>query len=117
MNKREKGTTYELLAVDFLKKKGYNILNQNFRCKQGEIDIIAQDGAYLVFVEVKYRAGTSYGSAATAVSYKKQQTISRVAAFYLFKYRLPEDTPCRFDVIAIDGGRIMHYENAFEYSW
>jgi len=117
MNKREKGSKYESMAVDFLEKKGYRILEKNYRCKQGEIDIIAQDGRYLVFIEVKYRSTMAHGSAATAVFYKKQQNISRVAAFYLLRHQLSEETPCRFDVVAIDGDNVQHYENAFEYCW
>ena len=117
MNKREKGSKYEALAVDYIKNKGYKILELNYRCKQGEIDIIAQDGKYIVFIEVKYRASASYGSAANAVFFRKQQNISRVAAFYLLRRNMTEDTPCRFDVIAIDGNMIHHYENAFDYCW
>lgn len=117
MNKKEIGAKYEALAAEFLEAKGYEILEKNFRCRQGEIDLIVCDGKYLVFVEVKYRSSSQYGSAVTAVSYKKQQTISCVAAFYLLKNRLSEDTPCRFDVIAIDGDEVKHYENAFEYCY
>ena len=117
MNKRAKGTRYESMAACYLEEKGYRILEQNFRCKQGEVDIIAQDGKYLIFVEVKYRRNASHGYAVEAVLYKKQQNISRVAAFYLLRHGLSEDTPCRFDVIAIDGENIQHYENAFEYCW
>ncbi len=115
MNKRETGAKYETLAVEYLQERGYEILKQNFRCKQGEVDIIARDGKYLVFIEVKYRSTSRSGCAVSAVSYKKQQTISRVAAFYLLKHRLSDSTPCRFDVVAIDGERIQLYKNAFEY--
>lgn len=115
MNKRETGTKYETLAAEYLLQNGYHILHKNFRCKQGEVDIIARDGKYLVFIEVKYRSTLRSGHAVSAVSYKKQQTISRVAAFYLLKYKLSDSTPCRFDVVAIDGERIQLYKNAFEY--
>lgn len=117
MNKREKGAKYEALAAEYLESNGYKILERNFRCRQGEIDLIARDDTYLVFAEVKYRTNSSQGSAATAVFYKKQRNISRVAAFYLLKNRLPEDTPCRFDVVAIDGNKIQLYKNAFEYCY
>jgi len=117
MNKRELGTKYEIVAAKYLQKMGYEILERNFRCRQGEIDIIAHDGQYLVFVEVKYRTDQSKGSAAMAVSHKKQQSISRVAAFYLLKNQLSDDTPCRFDVVAIDGEEIQIYKNAFDYSY
>lgn len=115
MNKRSIGTLYENLAREFLVKQGYEIVECNFRCKMGEIDIIAWDGRYLSFIEVKYRAKEYYGQAVYAVSPKKQQVISRVAAFYLMKKRLPENTPCKFDVIAIDGKQLQLYKNAFDY--
>lgn len=115
MNKRKTGTVYEAIAADYLRSQGYEILKQNYRCKLGEIDLIARDERYLVFIEVKYRTTGEKGAAVAAVDYRKQRIISRVAAFYMVKHRLPEDTPCRFDVVAIDGGKITLYKNAFEY--
>lgn len=115
MNKRRTGTAYEAIAADYLKSQGYEILKQNYRCKSGEIDLIAKDGRYLVFVEVKYRTTGEKGAAVAAVDHRKQRIISRVAAFYLIQNRLPEDMPCRFDVVAIDGEKITLYKNAFEY--
>lgn len=115
MNKRQTGSAYEAIAADYLRAKGYEILKQNYRCKSGEIDLIARDGRYLVFVEVKYRATGESGSASAAVNYKKQRIISRVAAFYLLQNRLSEETPCRFDVVAIDGERVTLYKDAFDY--
>lgn len=115
MNRRRTGTAYEIMAADYLKTQGYQIIKQNYRCRLGEIDLIARDGRYLVFVEVKYRATGGKGVAAAAVNDRKQHTISRVAAFYLVQNRLPEDTPCRFDVVAIDGEEITLYKNAFDY--
>lgn len=117
MNNRKTGTRYETMAAEYLEKHGYQILERNFRCKSGEIDLIARDGQYLVFVEVKYRKSTSHGSAAAAVFTKKQQNISRVAAFYLLKNHLPEYTSCRFDVATIDGNEIHIYKNAFDYCY
>lgn len=115
MNTRAIGTKYEDLAVSYLETEGYKVMERNFRCRFGEIDIIARDGHHLVFVEVKYRTDASKGSAVSSVSKKKQQNISRVAAFYLLKKHLSEDTPCRFDVVAIDGEQIKLYKNAFDY--
>lgn len=115
MNKRSIGTKYETLACSYLEEQGYEILERNFRCRIGEIDIIAWDGGYLVFIEVKYREKEGCGQAVYAVSSKKQQVISKVAAFYLLKKRLSESTPCRFDVVAIDGNKLQLYKNAFEY--
>lgn len=113
MNKRKTGTTYEVLAADYLTKQGYRILEMNYRCKLGEIDIIAAEYGYLVFAEVKYRANTAMGTAAEAVDFRKQSIIRRVAGHYLTVKHLPEDMPCRFDVIGITGTQVMLIRDAF----
>ena len=113
VNKRKTGTDYENLAADFLERKGYKIIKRNYRVRSGEIDIIAMDGRYLVFLEVKYRVNMHKGSALEAVDYRKQQTIYRTARFFLRQYHFPEEQPCRFDVIGITGDQIQHVENAF----
>ena len=115
MNKRRIGTKYETIACQYLETQGYRVLERNFRCRIGEIDLIAWDGAYLVFIEVKYRESEGCGQAVYAVSKKKQQVISKVAAYYLLKRRLSDSVPCRFDVVAIDGSQLQLYKNAFEY--
>ena len=102
-NQRMVGSRYEQEAAAFLSKQGLAIREQNFRCRAGEIDLIASQEGTLVFCEVKYRYDSSAGDPAAAVDYRKQQTIFRVAQWYLQKHRLPEDTPCRFDVVAITG--------------
>lgn len=117
MNKRILGTEYEKKACIYLQEQNYEILECNYRCRRGEIDIIAKDGKYLVFLEVKYRKKGTCGCAASAVTKKKQQVISHVAAFYLLKNRLSESTPCRFDVVAMDGDHITLYKNAFDYQY
>lgn len=117
MNKRTLGTEYEKKACTYLQEQKYEILECNYRCRMGEIDIIARDGKYLVFLEVKYRGKGTCGYAASAVTKKKQQVISHVAAFYLLKNRLSDSTPCRFDVVAIDGDQITLYKNAFDYQY
>ncbi|MBQ6603572.1 MAG: YraN family protein [Eubacterium sp.] len=114
-NKRSLGSVYEDLACKSLAEKGYTIIERNYRCKYGEIDIIAADGAALVFIEVKYRHSKISGFAVEAVSFPKQRTISKVAAFFCMKNRIPETAPCRFDVIAFDGWHLKHYVNAFDY--
>ena len=115
MNKRQIGADKEMLAVGFLKKHGISILERNFRCKSGEIDIIGRDGNSVVFFEVKYRKNPAAGFPVEAVDLKKQKTISMVADFYRLIRSLNEETPFRFDVIAILGGDITWYKNAFEY--
>lgn len=90
-------------------------MERNFRCRTGEIDIIARDGDYLVFTEVKYRRTGESGWASAAVDWHKQQRISRAAQFYLIRHGYA-DIPCRFDVVAIDGNRIQWIRNAFDYT-
>ncbi|MGN0142404.1 MAG: YraN family protein [Roseburia sp.] len=115
MNKRAVGTAYEKAAGEYLKQQGYEILEYNFRCRNGEIDLIARDGAYLVFVEVKYRHGAGAGSPLEAVNVKKQRTISRTADYYCLTHGYGETTPCRFDVVAVLGEEIRLVRNAFDY--
>lgn len=115
-NKRKVGGYYEDLAAAYLKKKGYVILEQNFTCRQGEIDLIVRDGNTYVFVEVKYRRNLSSGYPEEAVGNAKQRTICRAALYYLKKYVRSVDVPCRFDVTTVLGnGKIHHIPNAFPY--
>lgn len=113
MNKRQIGGEFEQLAAEFLKEKGMSILEMNFRNRIGEIDIIAKDGEYICFIEVKYRTTNQWGSPFEAVNYRKQQQIRKVALYYLMRHGFHEWTPCRFDVIAFEGDKITHIENAF----
>lgn len=113
MNKRQIGSQYETLAAEYLEQSGYRLLERNFRNRSGEIDIIARDGEYLVFVEVKYRADDACGSPLEAVDYRKQQKIVRVAQYYLQRKGYKTETNCRFDVVAIEGDEITLLKNAF----
>lgn len=115
MNTRKIGTEKEEIACSFLTQKGVKIQERNFRCRQGEIDIIGYDGDYLVFFEVKYRKNTSKGSALEAVTYGKQQKICKVSDYYRMIHHCSFDTPIRYDVIAIEGEQIQWIQNAFEY--
>ena len=99
----------------YLRTQGYEILTYNFRCRSGEIDIIARDGEYLVFVEVKYRRDASRGNPLEAVDRKKQRIISKVASYYCLTHGYGEAMPCRFDVVAMLGEQITLIKNAFEY--
>ncbi len=107
------GFAYEKMAAEYLEKKGCRILEQNFYTKVGEIDLIVRDGAYLVFVEVKYRSDQRGGHPLEAVDARKQKRIKRAAYVYLMRHGYPENTPCRFDVVGILRDEIMHVENAF----
>ena len=109
------GKKSEIIASQYLKQKGFKIIELNHKNKVGEIDIIAQDKEYLVFVEVKARLSRAFGDPLEAVNYKKQQKIRQVAELYLIKTK-QINANCRFDVISILGNEnleIKHIENAF----
>lgn len=113
-NKRETGAKYEQKAGAYLEEQGYEILEYNFRCRTGEIDIIARDGEYLVFCEVKYRSDLKRGYPAEAVGIKKQKIISKCALYYITSRKIPE-AACRFDVVSFEGDEATLYRNAFDY--
>ena len=121
LNTRQKfGEQGESLAVWYLKKNGYKILEQNYRTNLGEIDIIAREKKTLVFVEVKSRRSIRYGSPKWAVTPKKQRTISMVALSYL-KATKQTDARARFDVVTIisnqDQPQIEIVKNAFDLAY
>ena len=95
------GAQGEDLAVRFLKKKGFKIIERNFHCPAGEIDLVAREGDTLVFVEIKARSSSDFGLPQDAVDRFKQQKIIQAARTYLAQHRLGEEIPARFDVVAI----------------
>lgn len=113
-NKRAKGAAYEQAVGYYLERQGYEILQFNYRCPLGEIDIVSKEGGCLVFCEVKYRADASKGSPLEAVGARKQKTIYRCAQWYLNEKHLADGTACRFDVIGVEGSKITLIKNAFE---
>ena len=112
-NKRAVGSRYEAEAAVFLEKLGYKILEQNYRDRLGEIDIVARDGRYLVFVEAKYRGSGRCGYPEEAVDRGKQQRIRHTAQYYLYRHHCGENTACRFDVVSVEGEEIRVMKNAF----
>jgi putative endonuclease len=110
------GKTGEDLACVELERRGYAVVARRHRRRGGEIDVIARDGATLVFVEVKARGGRGFGGGAEAITWYKQRRIIRLAEDYVVQHRLI-GCPCRFDVVAIqfDEGRpvVEVYQNAF----
>ena len=114
------GAQGESLAAWYLKKSGYKIIEQNYRSRLGEIDIIARDKKTLVFVEVKSRRSVRYGSPKWAVTARKQRKISMAALHYLKSTR-QTGIKARFDVVAItanrDEPRIEIIKNAFELAY
>ena len=109
------GKKNEIIAAEYLRKKGFKILELNHKNKIGEIDIIAKDKDCLVFVEVKVRMSRAFGDPAEAVDFKKQQKLRRVVELYLIMKKVI-DEKCRFDVVSILGDenpQINHILNAF----
>lgn len=95
------------MAVKFLENIGYEIIIQNFRCKQGEIDIIAMNKKEIVFIEVKTRSNAKFGRPVEAVDFWKIQHIYKTANYFLHKYSL-QNFPVRFDVV-----EVFYYKNKF----
>lgn len=106
-----RGEQAELLARDFLRQHGYEIIAERYRWRGGEIDLIARDGNALVFVEVKSRAHESFGLPEEAVTGAKRRKILLTAQYYLARH--PNTLDVRFDVIALSGGRLRLYKDAF----
>ena len=112
MNNKSYGTAGEIEAVKYLKKNKYKVIQTNYICKVGEIDIIAQKDDVVVFVEVKSRSTKKFGLPREAVTTYKQNKIRSVASYYLME-TAGFDSKCRFDVIEILDGEINHISNAF----
>jgi len=106
-----KGASGEDTAAMFLARAGYRIVSRNVRLPGGEIDLVAQDGRTIVFVEVKARHSRTFGSAFSAVDAKKRRTLRMIAEDYV--QIVAPNAPFRFDVIAMDGDRLTHHRDAF----
>ena len=111
-HKKLLGRVGEKRAVKYLKSIGYEILETNFTTDFGEIDIVAKDKDFIVFVEVKTRSSVAFGSPSEAVNAKKREKYKNLASLYLLKSKTP-DHCCRFDVIEIVKSEINHIINAF----
>ena len=106
------GSTAEAEATTALQRMGNQILERNFRCRAGELDIVARDGDVLAFVEVRSRADGDHGHAAEMIGVRKQRQVARVAAHYV-AHRLAECDQIRFDVVAITGGDVQLIKDAW----
>jgi putative endonuclease len=100
MKRIERGQQGEHIAAQYLRHQGYRLQAQNYRCRQGEIDIIAWDGTTLVFVEVKTKSQLAFGAPQAMVDRRKQQKMLQVAMVYVQEHRL-QQTNLRFDVVAV----------------
>ncbi len=118
MSSRQKtGQQGEDLAVSFLQRNGYDIVSRNWRCSAGELDIVAQQGSQLIFVEVRTRRGTRFGTAAESVTTTKQARLIDLAQTYLQEMTIPDDQAWQIDVITVQlqegqAPEINHIANA-----
>ena len=114
------GQAGESAAEEYLRRKGYRIVERNLRSPAGELDLVAEDGRVLVFVEVKARRTDAFGGAIQAVDQRKQKKLIQLATQYLARHHV-KDRLCRFDVVLLQGTdaagpHIEHIQNAFEVS-
>lgn len=109
---QQSGEAAERQAALFLEGQGLTLITRNYRCRGGEIDLIAQDGDTLVFVEVRARHSTGYGGAAASITSHKQQRLIYAARHYLM--HLANEPHCRFDAILIDGEHLEWLRSAFD---
>jgi putative endonuclease len=111
--KQAQGQAWEQVACRHLEEHGLQLIEANFTCKGGEIDLVMRDGAALVFVEVRQRADRKHGGAAASITPAKQARLTVAAQVYLMRYR--SVPPCRFDVVAIDGDQLDWLRNAIGF--
>lgn len=117
-NKRSLGTEKEELAAAYITEQGAALLSKNFYFRGGELDLVAKDGEYVCFIEVKYRKNRNYGFPEEAVTVAKQRKMLQGARVFLYQNKYPADTPCRFDVISIYKEEITWIKDAFTLgSW
>lgn len=115
MNKVITGRTYEEKAAEYLKQQGVRLIASNFRCRQGEIDLIGLHENCLVFFEVKYRKDGRCGMPEEAVGVSKQRKICRTSDYFRVSNKQYQHMQVRFDVIAVLGEEITWHKNAFPY--
>ena len=114
MNTTQRGSVGERLAANYLAEQGYILLERNFRCRYGEIDVIACQREMVVFVEVKLRKNAGFSRAAEAVTPAKRERLRKAASLWLAQQDC--GAPARFDVVEVyvQSGELVHLENAFE---
>jgi putative endonuclease len=114
-DRQARGAEAERLACAHLERAGLRLLTRNYRCPQGEIDLVMDEHGALVFVEVRYRRSSAYGSPAESVDFRKRARLIAAAQHYLLTH--PGDRACRFDVVAVNGATPPQLEwlrNAFD---
>jgi len=115
MDSTSRGREAETRASQYLQERGLRLLQRNYRSRRGEIDLVLQDQDSLVFVEVRYRRESRFGSGAESVDRRKQSKLIACAQHYLQTYPRTAQQPCRFDVVSVggSGGSIEWIRNAF----
>nr|WP_314574726.1 YraN family protein [uncultured Pseudomonas sp.] len=113
------GREAEALALRHLQQQGLQLITQNWSCKRGELDLVMLDGDTVVFVEVRYRRHAGWGGALESVDFRKQQKLTLAAQWFLQTELKWADSPCRFDVVAINGDpgtkpALSWLQNAFD---
>ena len=114
---REQGQYTESLACRYLENKGFNLIEKNFNCKVGEIDLVMLDNNTLVFVEVRYRKNNNFGSAAESITASKQSKLIKTASLYLQQHVKFNQYPARFDVVSITGFIETEDLNKINFDW
>ena len=112
--RKAQGDAAEKQACTHLQQAGLRLIEKNFHCRQGEIDLIMQEGEALVFIEVRYRRNNHFGNAAESVNARKQAKLISTAQYYLLKHPKLAHAPCRFDVVSITGHELEWIKNAFQ---
>lgn len=108
---QEQGKLAENLACQYLEKKGFKLLDKNYQCRFGELDLIMQDKNSLVFVEVRYRSNSSFGTGAETITINKQSKLIKTASEYLLRHAKLAKYPARFDVVSMSGSLHGSVEN------
>ena len=114
--RQEMGREGEEAAERHLEAIGLRILERRWRCRVGEIDLVAEDGELLVFVEVKARGGEGFGRPAESITAAKRRRLTRVARWFLAE-RNADERRCRFDVVEVVGPEVRHLVDAFRPGW
>lgn len=104
MNSRAIGREWESEALKRLEAAGLKLLDRNYRCRAGELDLVLRDGDSVTFVEVRFRRRADFGSGAESVGHSKRRRLIAAAQHYLQRHPVLADLPCRFDVVAIGPG-------------
>jgi len=114
---REQGEYTENIACQYLENKGFKLIEKNFNCRVGEIDLIMKDNDSIVFVEVRYRRSNNFGSAAESITASKQAKLIKTASLYLQQHAKLNNYPTRFDVVSITGFIETTDINTINFDW